>query len=58
MTEMRGTLAESLPAEMEQLMRMYVEPLKLPCDAEEDERTRGDCQGRCAIRLSAQACGG
>jgi hypothetical protein len=30
LTEMRGTLAESLPAEMEQLLRMYVEPLKLP----------------------------
>jgi len=30
MTEMRGTLAESLPAEMEQLLRMYVEPLKAP----------------------------
>jgi hypothetical protein len=30
LTEMRGTLAESLPAEMEQLMRMYVEPLKAP----------------------------
>jgi uncharacterized protein (UPF0335 family) len=29
-TEMRGTLAESLPAEIEQLMRMYVEPLKAP----------------------------
>jgi hypothetical protein len=29
-TEMRGTLAESLPAEMEQLLRMYVEPLKAP----------------------------
>ncbi|HZL26002.1 MAG TPA: DUF3037 domain-containing protein [Acidobacteriaceae bacterium] len=28
MTEMRGTLAESLPAEMELLLRMYVEPLK------------------------------
>jgi len=28
LTEMRGTLAESLPAEMEQLLRMYVEPLK------------------------------
>lgn len=27
-TEMRGTLAESVPAEMEQLMRMYVEPLR------------------------------
>ena len=27
-TQMRATLAESLPAEMEQLMRMYVEPLK------------------------------
>ena len=29
-TEMRATLAESLPAEMDQLMRMYVEPLKAP----------------------------
>lgn len=28
LTEMRATLAESLPAEMEQLLRMYVEPLK------------------------------
>lgn len=28
-TTMRGTLAESLPAEMEQLLRMYVEPLKV-----------------------------
>ncbi len=30
LTEMRGTLAENLPAEMEQLLRMYVEPLKAP----------------------------
>lgn len=29
-TEMHATLAESLPAEMEQLMRMYVEPGKAP----------------------------
>lgn len=29
MTEMRATLAESLPAEMELLLRMYVEPLKV-----------------------------
>jgi hypothetical protein len=29
LTEMRGTLAESLNAEMDQLLRMYVEPLKL-----------------------------
>jgi hypothetical protein len=28
LTEMRGTLAESLPAEMAQLLRMYVEPMK------------------------------
>ena len=28
LTAMRGTLTESLPAEMEQLMRMYVEPLR------------------------------
>ncbi len=30
LTEMRGTLAESLSAEMEQLLRLYVEPLKAP----------------------------
>jgi hypothetical protein len=30
LTEMRGTLAESMPAEMEQLLRMYVEALKAP----------------------------
>jgi hypothetical protein len=30
LTEMRGTLAESLAAEMEQLLRLYVEPLKMP----------------------------
>src|ERR1700744_762097 len=29
MTEMRGTLGESMPAEMDALMRMYVEPLKV-----------------------------
>ena len=29
-TPARGTLAESLPAEMELLLRMYVEPLKAP----------------------------
>ena len=28
-TEMRATLAESLPAELEQLMRLYVEPMKM-----------------------------
>lgn len=30
MTEMQATLAENMPAEMEQLLRMYVEPLKAP----------------------------
>ncbi len=29
MTEVRACLAESIPAELEQLMRMYVEPLKV-----------------------------
>lgn len=29
-TERKGTLAESLPTEMEQLLRLYVEPLKAP----------------------------
>jgi hypothetical protein len=42
LTEMRGTLAESLPAEMEQLMRMYVEPLKVPA-------ARRKVSGRTAI---------
>jgi hypothetical protein len=42
LTEMRGTLAESLPAEMEQLMRMYVEPLKTPA-------VRRKTSGRTAI---------
>jgi hypothetical protein len=42
LTEMRGTLAESLPAEMEQLMRMYVAPLKTPA-------TRRKVSGRTAI---------
>jgi hypothetical protein len=40
-TEARASLAESLPAEMEQLMRMYVEPLKV-----KTERKR---TGRAAI---------
>ncbi len=31
-TEARATLAESIPAEMEQLMRMYVEPLKVKAE--------------------------
>jgi len=30
MTAMQGTLAESLPSEMEQLLRLYVEPMKAP----------------------------
>jgi hypothetical protein len=42
LTEMRGTLAESLPAEMEQLLRMYVEPLKVPS-------VRRKASGRTAI---------
>ena len=45
LTEMRGTLAESLPAEMEQLLRMYVEPLKVPA-------TRRKVSGRGAIVTS------
>ncbi len=42
LTEMRGTLAESLPTEMEQLLRMYVEPLKTPA-------VRRKASGRAAI---------
>ncbi|WP_103933302.1 DUF3037 domain-containing protein [Bryocella elongata] len=42
MSEMRGTLAESLPAEMDALMRLYVEPLKVA------ERARR-LSGRAAI---------
>ncbi len=41
MTEARAALAESIPAELDQLMRMYVEPLKL-----KTERRR---TGRAAI---------
>jgi hypothetical protein len=41
MTEVRACLAESLPAEIEQLMKMYVEPLKI-----KTERKR---TGRAAI---------
>jgi hypothetical protein len=41
MTEVRACLAESLPAELEQLMKMYVEPLKV-----KTERKR---TGRAAI---------
>jgi hypothetical protein len=42
LTEMRGTLAENLPAEMEQLLRLYVEPLKVPA-------SRRKATGRTAI---------
>lgn len=41
-TEMRATLAENLPAEMELLLRMYVEPLKAPAG-------RRKLSGRAAI---------
>jgi hypothetical protein len=41
-TAMQGTLAESLPAELDQLMRLYVEPIKLPS-------TRRKPSGRAAI---------
>ena len=41
-TEMQGTLAESLPAEIEQLMRMYVEPLRVKSE-------RRKLSGRAAI---------
>jgi hypothetical protein len=42
LTDMRGTLAESLPTEMEHLLRMYVDHLKLPS-------TRKKANGRGAI---------
>jgi hypothetical protein len=42
LTEMRGTLAENLAAEMELLLRMYVEPLKAAA-------TRRKASGRAAI---------
>ncbi len=57
MTEVRACLAESMAAEMEQLMRMYVEPLKVKRGAEED-RPRGDRGVRCGRSLSAPGCGG
>ena len=42
MTGFRGTLAESLPAEMELLLKMFVEPLKVPV-------ARRKASGRAAI---------
>ncbi len=42
LTEMRGTLAENMAAEMEQLLRMYVEPLKVAAG-------RRKASGRAAI---------
>jgi hypothetical protein len=38
-TEVRACLAESLPAEMEQLMRMYVEPLKVKASRQRTGRS-------------------
>jgi len=37
-TEARATLAESMPAELEQLMRMYVEPLKVKVERKKTGR--------------------
>jgi hypothetical protein len=48
LTAMRGTLAESLPAEMEQLLRLYVEPLKPPA-------TRRKQSGRAALVSSMRS---
>ncbi len=45
LTETRGTLAESMPTELEQLLRMYVEPLKAPAG-------RKKSSGRAAIANS------
>ncbi len=39
MTEVRACLAESLPAEVEQLMKMYVEPLKVKTERKRTGRT-------------------
>ena len=41
LTEMKGTLAESFPAELEQLLRMYVEPLKLSSTRNKKASGRG-----------------
>ncbi|MBB5317607.1 DUF3037 domain-containing protein [Tunturibacter empetritectus] len=38
MTEVRACLAESLPAEIEQLMKMYVEPLKVKAERKKTGR--------------------
>lgn len=47
LTEARGTLAESMPAEMEQLMRLYVEPLR--------EKVARKKSGRAAIAASMRS---
>jgi len=39
MTEVKACLAESLPAEIEQLMKMYVEPLKVKTERKRTGRT-------------------
>ena len=49
MTEPRATLAENLATEMEQLMRMYVEPLKIAKVRTGNERVR---TGRPAIQAA------
>jgi len=46
-TDARGSLAESLPAEMEQLMRMYVEPMR--------EKTTRKRSGRAAIAATMRS---
>lgn len=47
LTEVRGTLAESVTAEMEQLMRLYVEPLR--------EKVAKKKSGRAAIAASMRS---
>jgi len=47
LTEARGTLAESMPAEMEQLMRLYVEPLR--------EKVSRKKSGRASIAASMRS---
>ncbi len=55
MTPARACLAESVPAEMEQLMRMYVEPLKVKMERKKTGARR--LRGRCGRSLNARAFG-
>ena len=56
-TEPRAALAESFAAELEQLMRMYVEPIGVPARASEANRQRGRAALHAAMRQQFERAG-